>query len=356
MKEVTLRDVAKEAGVSLATVSFALRNSPKISQVKRDHIQQVAASMGYRQNPLVSASMARIRGTRAVNYQATLGWVNDSPDADAWKSSKMYLGAQARAEELGFVLDDLFLPEIRMDEPEVNVRRFCQIAQARGIHGVLLPEPYRWQHAREPWPDMAVVVIGHITCHAHHTTLSRQARQSPYNSVVAGIFTNLWAIYDALHERGYQRIGLTGTDWLNQFWDNQLRAAGLEFNEILPAASRVAPFMLEYRGKKVPDSFRTWIKDQRPDVVIACIFEVGGWLEQLGLKAPEDIGLANINLGPLEQGWSGLDQRNELIGAAAVDLLSSHMIRNDRGVPLYPKRVTIPGIWVDGETTRPMKD
>jgi len=67
--------------------------------------------------------------------------------------------------------------------------------------------------------------------------------------------------------------------------------------------------MLEYRGKQVPDSFRTWIKDQRPDVVIACIFEVGGWLKQLGLKTPEDIGLAHINLGPLEQGWSGLDRR-----------------------------------------------
>lgn len=351
MKDVTLRDVAKEAGVSLAAVSFALRNSPKISQEKREHIQQVAARMGYRQNPLVSASMAQMRGSRAARYQATLGWVNDQTDVDFWRNHKMHLGAQARAEELGYVLDGLHLPQIRMDEPEVNVRRFCQIAQARGIHGLLLPEPYRVHHAQELWPDMAVVVMGHVTGLAHHSTLQGKIRQSPYNNVVADIFTNLWTTYDALYERGYQRIGLTTTPWFNQHWDNQLRAAALEFNELLPVASRVAPFVDVHIGKQVPDAFVQWIKKERPDVVVACHFEIGGWLKQLGLKTPGDIGLAHISLGSLEKGWSGIDSRNELLGAAAIDLLSAHLIRNERGVPSYPKRVAIPGIWVDGKTT-----
>jgi LacI family transcriptional regulator len=352
MKDVTLREVAKEAGVSLAAVSFALRNSPKISLAKREHIQAVAQRMGYRQSPLVSASMARMRGSRDTNYQATLGWVNDNPDAEYWHGHKTFQGAKARAEELGYVLDELFLDKIRHEEPQANVRRFCQIAQARGIHGVILPEQYRIHHVQEEWPEMAVVVIGHVAGELHRATLKRQGFYCPFHSVVPDTFSNLRLAYDGLRERGYRRIGLVSSEWFNWHSDNLLRAAVLEFNQLVPASERVVPFFDETTGKQSPDSFARWLEKSRPDVVVATFFEVGGWLKKLAHKVPGDIGLAHINLGPLEQDWSGIDQRNELIGGAAVDLLTAHLIRNERGIPPYPKRVAVPGCWVDGKTTR----
>lgn len=352
MKDVTLREVAKEAGVSLAAVSFALRNSPKISLTKREHIQAVAARMGYRENPLVSASMARMRGNRNIKYQATLGWVNDTPNPTHWHAHKMFLGARERAEELGYVLDELFLNKIQQGQPQANVRRFCQIAQARGIHGVILPEQYQIQHVVENWPEMAVVVVGSVSGELHVSSLKRQHFYCPFNNVVPDTFNNVRMAYDALQLRSYQRIGLASAPWFNSHSDNLLRAAVLEFNQLASAADRVEPHMDEDIGEKVPDTFVKWLKDTRPDVILSSHFAVAGWLKQLGLKTPDDIGLAHTNLGPEEVDWSGIDQRDELIGSSAVDLLSSHLQRNQRGTPQFAKRMAVPGCWIDGGTTR----
>ena len=47
---VTVHDVAKEAGVSIATVSYVLNNSGSISDVVRKKVRRIAKKLGYRQN------------------------------------------------------------------------------------------------------------------------------------------------------------------------------------------------------------------------------------------------------------------------------------------------------------------
>lgn len=49
---VTIKDVAKAAGVSPSTVSRALNNSPLISEKTRTHVRQVAEMLGYERNEL----------------------------------------------------------------------------------------------------------------------------------------------------------------------------------------------------------------------------------------------------------------------------------------------------------------
>src|SRR5512140_1804778 len=44
---VTIRDVAKAARVSLATVSRALNDSPSVAEKTRRHIAAIAARLGY---------------------------------------------------------------------------------------------------------------------------------------------------------------------------------------------------------------------------------------------------------------------------------------------------------------------
>jgi DNA-binding LacI/PurR family transcriptional regulator len=63
---ITMADLAKRAGVSEATVSRALADSPLIAQKTRKRIQEIAARSGYRVNPVASSLRSRITRTIAV--------------------------------------------------------------------------------------------------------------------------------------------------------------------------------------------------------------------------------------------------------------------------------------------------
>lgn len=61
---VTLKDVAKEAGVSINTVSCALRGSPKVNIKSMQRIKKIAESMGY--TPNAAARTLRLKKTKVI--------------------------------------------------------------------------------------------------------------------------------------------------------------------------------------------------------------------------------------------------------------------------------------------------
>ena len=70
MIRITLHDIAKKAGVSVATVSLALRGRGDISLKRAEEIRALAQTMGYRPNPLL-ASLASKRFSGAKSLQGT---------------------------------------------------------------------------------------------------------------------------------------------------------------------------------------------------------------------------------------------------------------------------------------------
>src|SRR4051812_24644133 len=89
-RPVTLRDVAKKAGVSAMTVSRALRKHPNISPETRTKVEQAARQLGYRPNPLVSALMSYRRAVKPIHLHTCLAFVTNFPTRDGWKHLKMY--------------------------------------------------------------------------------------------------------------------------------------------------------------------------------------------------------------------------------------------------------------------------
>lgn len=63
-----------------------------------------------------------------------------------------------------------------------------------------------------------------------------------------------------------------------------------------------------------------------------------------------DLRLVHMNLAADVADWSGINRRIACIASAAIDLLSSHMIRNESGRPPFTKGVIVEGVWVDGQT------
>ncbi|MFC8598003.1 LacI family DNA-binding transcriptional regulator [Isoptericola sp. NPDC057191] len=88
---VTLRDVARAAGVSLATASRALSDAPHVSPANREQVALAAASLGYRPHPAARALTTGSTGT--------LGLV--VPDLANPFFAAVAKGVQARAHETG---------------------------------------------------------------------------------------------------------------------------------------------------------------------------------------------------------------------------------------------------------------
>ena len=98
--------------------------------------------------------------------------------------------------------------------------------------------------------------------------------------------------------------------------------------------------------------FAKWIGKFRPDVIVCTHPEIRDWIEELGLKCPQDIGLVHLDLTPELEGWSGMNQNNDVVGAFAVDLVIGQLHRNEVGIPDRPKCMMIESQWVRGSTLR----
>ncbi len=344
-KPPNYRDIALKAGVSVASVSLALRNDPRISPPVRARIKEIAKEMGYRPNPLLSAYQASVRSKKPATFRATLGWINDHPDQNAWQAPWMQPildGARARAQELGYELDEIWFPAIKAEAPEENVRKTQKILKARGIVGVILPTLWRAQLAVQPWDGFAVVCLGE-----HHLLLAPSGIQLEANyehhKVNSNHLYNMHLAFWKLREIGCERIGLAISHYADQESDYAYSSGFLRGQFDVPAKGRV-PILF---SSEISDVM-AWAKKHRPDAVICGHSDVPEAVKSAGFKVPEEVIVAHMNLAADVAGLPGIDRRMGLLGSAAVDMLTAHLIRNEAGVPPYAKAMSIEGVWVAG--------
>ncbi len=88
----TIEDVARAAGVSVATVSRALRNLPNVADSTRARVERAAADLDYRADPAASRLAAGRSRSVAVVVQLLNGWY----------SSHVVAGVEAVCAEAGY--------------------------------------------------------------------------------------------------------------------------------------------------------------------------------------------------------------------------------------------------------------
>lgn len=346
-KSPSLREIAKKAGVSPAAVSLAMRNAPRISKPVREKIQKIAKEMGHKPNPYLAAYQSFVRTRRQPQFQATIGWLNDHPEEDFWKQAycqPMVRAARERSESLGYRLDEIWVPNLEGNPPEDNESKWKRLMLARGIRGVILPWLDRAEHAVLPWHDFSVACIGR-----HRSLLngSHKPQQTTceHHQVNPLLFSNMVRALEQLRISGCRRIGLALSVWADRESDETYSAAFLRESSKRPLRERV-PILFSDRAEDVAK----WVRKTKPDAVVCGHPEVRGGLERAGLRIPHDIRLVHLNIAPDVVGWSGIDQRQELIGSAVVDVVTAHLSRNECGAPPYPKEMFIEGVWVEGKT------
>jgi LacI family transcriptional regulator, repressor for deo operon, udp, cdd, tsx, nupC, and nupG len=81
---MTIRDVAREAGVSTATVSRALRGLPNVDPITREHVRRVADRLDY----VISPAASRLASGRAGSIAVI------TPFVARWYFSKVLNGVE----------------------------------------------------------------------------------------------------------------------------------------------------------------------------------------------------------------------------------------------------------------------
>jgi len=340
MSTPNMSAIAREAGVGKATVSLALRNDSRLRPETRERIQAVAHRMGYRANAVVSNLMAQLRASRNPKYQATIGILNASPARDGLEKNNTFRawisGLRAHCAELGYGTDDFWL-----HEPGVGAERLKQILRARNIRGVVIAAVV--EHRELPpefdilWQDLACVVVG--------IRPERPALHFACNDQFSTALHTAWE----LDNLGYTRPGLVIEPAIEENIDHRFSAGFFAGRKKLDAKNHI-PVLAFHPGARA--GFASWIEKFHPDVIVCTHPEIREWIAELGLKCPQDIGLVHLDLTPELDGWSGMNQNNDVVGAFAMDLVIAQLHRNETGIPDRPKCMMIESQWVSGSTLR----
>jgi len=325
------------------TPALALKNSPLVGQVSRELVRSEAARLGYQVDANVSKLMSYLRRRRQARALCNLGWINCEVREDAWRAlpwnRDIFTGAQTRAAELGYALE-----EIWVRSPDFKLSRLPQLLAALGIEGLLLPPPV-WElplNDHIPWAEVHAVII-------------HEPRDLPgLHRVDFDETHNLQLALAEVAKLGYRRPGLVISRYTDSRSNFALSGQFLaDQGDFLPR-ERIIPFWTEgwQSGPWSPDEFLDWFRRERPDVLMVAGNEWRANLAQRGLSVPRDVGLVHLHWGPDVAKWSGVDLQRELAGSAAIDLLTSHLVRGEKGLPSFVKQVQIRGRWHAGETLR----
>ncbi|HEX9048001.1 MAG TPA: LacI family DNA-binding transcriptional regulator [Verrucomicrobiae bacterium] len=333
---ITLKDVAKSAGVSVATVSLALRNHPKIPADHRTAIQETALRMGYRPDPM-AAALSYKRGhfkTRAIH--AELAWINHWQEPQRLRSYREFnlywRGAAQAAERHGFRLEEFVVG------PKLSFSRLEGILQSRNIQGVLVP-PHGGEAVTTPndkslnWRQYSVVKFG-------YSISSLQANVVGSNQMQGAMLA-----FSEIRKRGYQRIG-----YVCYFCPGTHCKAGIFLAQAdLPPDQRLPIIELNTRSANYVEAFHQWLRAHRPDAILTEVAETRELLERLGIRVPDDIALASISVldGHAD---AGIDQNSEEIGRVAAETVIRQIYSHSAGFETCRCETLVDAAWQDGST------
>jgi LacI family transcriptional regulator len=357
VQRVSLETIARIAGVHKATVSRSLRNHPTIPKETRDRIQSIAKDLGYRPNPLVTMFQVQARSGRPENLKAAIGWFNDYPVPTCWQQLPWlrgyYEGAAQRCQELGYRVEQINVQPGALSVAEEH-RRIASELLDKGIYGLVLPLVLDATFLRAKWDQCVISLLG--SAHRYlpddpHDLSSRFYPQG-FPSADRDHYHNVRLAFQSLTAKGYRRIGLVYSAYLDNETEGRAISGFLVEQRGYPEANRIPILSLERFKEGRPAEFDRWLEQESPDAILCVNPVLRAWLESLGRNVPEGIGLANLNVVGDISTWSGIVENHAAIGAASVDLIISALSRNELGQPPVPRKILVPGTWVDGETTR----
>ncbi len=310
--KVTIYDVAKEANVSIATVSKVINNTGRISEKTRRKVKEIMLELNYRPNMIASALMGK--------QTKTIGLL--IPDFSNPFFSELAKSIEDRGHEL-----DYNLVICNTDYDSEKESNYLSLLKQKQVDGFILASGFEnLDEVKQQIDDDIPVVI-----------VARDFPMFSVNAVALDDFMGGYLAAEYLIELGHENIGVVARD----LYSNRERLRG--FN-----------YVLEEKGLKLNNNFQ-YIKEadhikagremmgiysdseQRPTAIFACndLLAAGviQYAKEIGLRIPEDlsiIGFDNTSIASIiEPGLTTIAQPIQGMGKEVMDLIIS-IIKGER--------------------------
>ncbi len=296
-----------------------------------ERVRAMAEKLGYQANPAVGSVMKFLRQRKTSDYRENLAFVWTHPGAQPlpllvpWREH-----ARARAEHLGYRLDEFFLRAAGMTSA-----RLRSILRARGIRGILFAPDIE-----PPLPRVSFDVTGFAA-----VLLGSSLQNRGLSRVQFDHFQLIHLALRHVRKAGCHRPALLLSPSMDGRTQGRLRAGFLAHS---PAAQSERPRLIRIGDLGDRPGIATWLRKRRPDVVLFIENDLPQLLRSAGFRIPDDLAAISLSRHNLTSDISGIVQSAEALGSTAVDLVVAQIQRHEFGRLAFPQKVMLEGEWVPG--------
>jgi len=325
MANITLKIVAAEAGVSLATASAALRGENIVKPSTREKVEVAAQKLDYQRNS--AAAVLSSHRNRSHQKRAFMVWLSGYPPEgqyENWNESARIAAVEAK--KLGLQFESY-----NIERPEDALRILREI-EARGCEGIVWGFSSVRNLPTLPWNRFSVV-----------STMEDRVREG-FDVVCANQFRSTFGLLRRLRGLGYKRIGVCLREHVPPIFDDEARyGAAATFSQFdLPEAERVPIKRIPIDIADPGEELAQWVARYEPDVVVGFNIEEKIRLIEHGYSVPEDLAYVALHVLSEERGvLAGCRFNREIIPEYAVRVLMGKMRHGIRGLSGHPQETVV---------------
>lgn len=333
MKAITIKDIARELGVSVSTVSRALQNHPDISEQTKEHVRECAQRLHYKPN-LMASNLRTSKNT-------TIGVV--IPELNHHFFASVLDGIEQTANEAGYNILICQSSE-KYDKEEKSIQMLLN-SRVAGILVGISKETMRLRHLQDVIDSGIPLVLYDRPCP------SLQCDQ-----VVSDDYMGAYNAVEYLIQTGCKRIMYFSSPMQLEVAHRRYqgwRDALLHYNL---SVDNDAILTCDTRAQAIIETPNVIRKADRPDAIFCvnddCAAGVLYAAQILGLRIPEDLSICGFSDAPLCRTSSPMlttvEQHGREIGKRAMRRLLKRLDGEQR----IAQTEMIPTDLIVRETTR----
>ena len=325
---ISLKDLAAQLGVSIATVSRALHGSPEIGKEMQAKVKALAKQLNYKPNPF--AQSLRMEAPKVIGVVV--------PNLVTHYYAAVLDGIETEARKAGYSVISANSHESQEDEARA-VDNFNSL-HVEGIIACLAQDTTDYQHF-EAISEAGIPLV----------FFGRTCMTDRFSSVTANGDEAAQQATQHLIDTGSKRIAFLGgpnhLDMVKRRKHGYLEA--LRENRIPIDRSLVVCGRIDYEVA-LHSALELLQRDDRPDAILAfndiITFAVFTAIKQLGLSIPDDVALIGFtddeHARYVTPRMSAIEDQSQLMGETACQLLLQQ-VKGDTKVykKIVPQRIVI---------------